>query len=402
MRYSYKGVTKDQKTIQGIVDAQNREEAALSLRTRDILPIRIDAKEEEKWEKYLPFFKKRVGFSEVVFFTRQLSSMIGSGLTLMDSLRILKEQVTGEAMIAMINGIINDVENGKPFSASIAQYKDVFSPIYVSLIKAAEVSGLLDKVLKRLADNLEKQQKLRTTVKAALMYPAIVVIGMIVVMAIMMIFVIPQLSVLYNSLNVTLPLPTLIVVSISTFAINFWPIVLGTIALVIFAYKRWRATEGGLYIIDNFLLRIPIFGEITRDSILTEFSRTFGLLVGSGTLVVDALNQVSNTTGNVHYKNAILNVSRRVEKGVSVGDAMSAYPLFPPILVQMAKIGEETGKLDESLLKVSEYFERELDQRVKTLTTAMEPFILVVLGIGVAFLIISIITPIYSIMSSIK
>ncbi len=401
MKFLYRGLTRDGKTIQGTIDSKDKQEAAVSLRSRDILPIKIDDKENDKWTQFIPFFRNKVGFTDIVFFTRQLSSMINAGLTLMDALRILKVQTQNEAMQDIINGIINNVENGKSFSSSISEYPEVFSMIYVSLVKAAEGSGLLDKVLERLADNLEKQQKLKSTVKGALMYPAIVVVGMIIVMVIMMLFVIPQLSILYKDLNVSLPMSTQIVVGISTFMINFWPLVFGMAGLSVFAYKRWRATQAGLYIVDNLLLKLPVFGVLTKDSILTEFSRTFGLLVGSGTLIVDALNQTSAIAGNIHYKNAIINVSRRVEKGVSVGEAMSAYPLFPPILVQMAKIGEQTGKLDESLLKVSEYFEREVDERVKTLTTAMEPIILVILGAGVAFLIISIITPIYSIMSAI-
>lgn len=401
MKFLYRGITTDGKTIQGMVDSKDKQEAALSLRTRDIVPIRIEQKNDQDWTSFIPFLHSRVGFTDLVFFTRQLSSMINSGLTLMDSLRILKEQTQNEIMQSIINGVMNDVENGKSFSSSIAEYPDIFSKIYVSLIKAAEGSGLLDKVLEKLAENLEKQQKLKSTVKGALMYPAIVVMGMIIVMTIMMLFVIPQLSVLYKDLDVSLPLPTQIVVGISTFMINFWPLIIGMAFIFVFAYKRWRATEAGQYIVDNLLLNVPVFGIVTKDSILAEFSRTLGLLVGSGTLVVDALNQTSTITGNVLYKNAIVNVSRRVEKGIGIGEAISAYSIFPPILVQMAKIGEQTGKLDESLLKVSEYFEREVDQKVKTLTTAMEPIILVILGIGVAFLIISIITPIYSLMSSI-
>jgi len=221
-------------------------------------------------------------------------------------------------------------------------------------------------------------------------------------MFIMMLFVIPQLTVLYENLNVSLPLPTQILIGLSSFISLFWPVIIGLIVAFSYFLKRWSNTLSGRLIIDDIVLKVPVFGKLIKQTILAEFSRTFGLLVGTGTLVVEALNETAETAGNVHYKNAIMGVGNQVEKGVTVGSAMASSTLFPPLLVQLTKIGEQTGKLDETLQKASEYFEREVDQMVKTLTTAMEPFIMIVLGVGVAFLIISVITPIYSLMSSIK
>lgn len=391
----------DGKMVQGLIDANDVSTAASYLRTRGMFPISVAPKKIGGVFGVLSFGSK-VSSTDVIFFTRQLSSMLASGLTLMQGLNILKAQVQKPELFAMLDTMIRDIEDGKSFSQAIQKYPLIFSPIYISLIKTAESSGLLDKVLLRLADNLEKQQKLGGTIKSALMYPAIVITGMIGIVIIMMIFVIPQLSTLYDNLGVTLPLPTLIIVGLSNFVINFWPVVIGFTVFSIFAYKRWRQSEAGKLIMDSLVLKIPVFGKLNNEVILTEFTRTLGLLVGSGTLVVDAFTQASGVTGNILYKNAIAGVSRRVEKGVTIGDAMQAYSLFPQIVVQMVKIGEETGKLDESLLKVSEYYEREVDQSVKTLTTAMEPIIMVVLGIGVAFLIISIITPIYNLTSAIQ
>lgn len=401
MKLLYKAVTRDGKTVGGVIEAKDSNEAASFLRTKGLLPTSIIPKKEGGLSAFLPFLKKSSS-KDLVFFTRQLSSMISSGLTLMQTLNILKEQVQNEAMKDIINGIILDVEEGKAFSEALSKFPEVFSPIYISLIKAAETSGLLDKVLLRLADNLEKQQKLKSTVKSALMYPIIVIIGMIIVMSIMMIFVIPQLSVLYENLGVPLPLPTRIIVGMSRFVTTFWPIILAFVVLIIFFYRRWRKTQAGQIFIDDLTLKLPVFGKLVNQSILTEFTRTFGLLIGTGTLVVQSLNQSSDVVGNSIYKNAINGVAKRVEKGLSVADAVASFSVFPPIVVQMVGIGEQTGKLDESLMRVSEYFEREVEQSVKNLTTAMEPFIMVVLGIGVAFLIISIITPIYNLTSSIQ
>lgn len=401
MKLRYRAATKEGKISQGILDAKSIEEAAQYLRSKELTPIRVEQETSSPW-KSIPFLNKGVKSSDLVLFTRQLSSMLSSGLTLMRSLEILKEQVQTPSMQDVIVQVISEVEEGKTLADAMKKHPNVFSSIYVSIIKAGEKSGLLDKVLNRLADNLEKEVKLKSTVKSALMYPVIVIILMVVVMVIMMIFVIPQLTVLYQNLNVPLPLPTQIVVGFTNLFIGTWPIFIAAFGFLVYGFRKWQKTKDGELIIDTTLLRLPVFGKLITQTILAEFSRTFGLLVGTGTLVVEALLETADTTGNVLFKNAIVDISRQVEKGITIGDAMGAYKLFPPLLIQLVKIGEQTGKVDETLVKASEYFEREVDQTVKTLTTAMEPFIMIVLGIGVAFLIISVITPIYSLISSIQ
>jgi type IV pilus assembly protein PilC len=400
MRLRYKVVTKEGKLSQGLLDAKDIDEAANYLRAKQLIPIQITRIDNQIWNN-LPMVGG-VKNSDLVLFTRQLSSMLSSGLTLMRSLEILKDQMQNPNMSEIVTTVINDVEEGKTLAQAIEKHPKVFSPIYISIIRAGEQGGLLDKVLARLADNLEKQAKLASTIKSALMYPAIVIVLMAVVMVIMMLFVMPQLSTLYLNLNVPLPLPTQIVMGLSNAITTFWPIVLVALVLITFGYRKWSRTPDGTLIIDTLILKTPVFGNLIGKTILAEFSRTLGLLVGTGTLVVQALVETADTTGNINYKNAILAVSKQVEKGVTVGDAMSYYPLFPSLLIQLVKIGEQTGKIDETLTKASEYFEREVNEAVKGLTTAMEPFIMVILGIGVAFLIISIITPIYSLISSIQ
>nr|MBI5456085.1 type II secretion system F family protein [Candidatus Levybacteria bacterium] len=400
MKLRYKAATADGKLSQGLLDAKDIDGAAKYLREKNLIPITIERIDNKFWNN-LPFLKK-FSQADLVLFTRQLSSMLSSGLTLFRALEILKEQMQNPKMAEVVMSLINEVEEGKTLAQALEKHPQVFSPIYISIISAGEKSGLLDKVLLRLADNLEKQAKLRSTVKGALMYPVIVMILMVVVMSIMMIFVIPQLTVLYTNLNVELPLPTKIVVGLSNFMIAAWPLVLLGGAVVIIGFRKWAKTPDGKMLIDTTVLKLPVFGKLVTQTILAEFARTFGLLVGTGTLVVQALNETADTTGNILFKNAILGVAKQVEKGVTIGDSMSYYPLFPPLIIQLVKIGEQTGKIDDTLVKASEYFEREVDQTVKTLTTAMEPFIMVVLGIGVAFLIISVITPIYSLISSIQ
>lgn len=399
MRLRYKAVSQDGKKIRGFVEAKEIKDAAYYLRQRNLIPIQISKDSDFELLKKMPGVGK-VKSKDVILFTRQLSSMLSSGLTLIKALEILKEQTGNKYLQETIGGTLLDIEEGKTFSDSIAKYPEVFPSVYVSLVKAGESSGLLDKIFLRLATNLEKQHKLRNTVKGALMYPIVVITLMFVVIIILMVFVIPQLSKLYDSLNVTLPFVTRVVVGASSFVGRVWILLIGLIGVFFYAFFKWKKTPNGKEIYDRNILRVPLFGKIIKETILTEFSRTFGLLVGTGTLIVDALNQSAGVTGNFVYEKAIKEISKRVEKGVPVGEAMSYYPLFPPLLIQLVKVGEETGKMDENLLKASEYFEEEVNQAVKTLTTAMEPLIMIVLGIGVGFLVFSVITPIYSLLSA--
>ena len=401
MKLVYKAVTKQAKIVTGVFDAKDETEVAKYLRMHEYHPISITA-EKEDILKDLLIRSRRIHATDTIFFTRQLSSMLSSGLTLMQALSILKNQIQNPAMRDTVNGIITTVEEGGSFSRAIGKYPKLFNSIYVSLIKAAEETGLLDKVLARLADNLEKQAQLRATIKSALTYPAIVVSLMIIVMIVMLIFVIPNLSQFYDSLNVPLPLPTQILLGISSLFTTWWYILIACIAVGGYYFQKWRKTESGKAHLDMIIMKLPVFGKLIKESTVTEFSRTFGLLVGTGTLVVDSLNKSSDVVNLIPYKKAILAVAKQVEKGVTIGDAMSFNPVFPPILVEMVKIGEQTGKLDESLTKVSEYFEREVATTVKALTTALEPFIMIILAVGVGFLILSIITPIYSLINQIQ
>ena len=360
----YKAVTKEGKSIDGLIEARDEKEAANYLRSKDFIPIKIEKKEKGSLRDLIPFFSSKVKSANVVVFTRQLSSMLTSGITLVRSLEIIKGQTTNSALVAVLDSMIRDIEEGKNLSSALTKYPDIFSSVYVSLIKAAESSGLLDKALLRLAETLEKQQKLKGTIKGALAYPVIVIVMMIGVMFVMMVFVIPQLSTLYEGLGAELPLPTKIVVAMSKFSISFWPVIIAFVGLFVFLFRTWHKTVEGEIAIDSIILKLPVFGKLIKESILVEFSRTLGTLLGSGTLVIDSLGEVSGITGNVVYKNAIMDIAQRVEKGLTMGNAMSAYALFPQNLVELVKIGEQTGKLDETLIRASEYFENEFIKKI--------------------------------------
>jgi type IV pilus assembly protein PilC len=401
MRIRYKASDRTGIISRGLVDAKSTQEAVEYLRQKELMPISVDRIDNKFWTD-LPFFSSKIKSNDLILFTRQLSSMLSSGLTLIRALELLKAEIKNQAFVEVITTVTNDIQEGKTMTQALAKHPKVFNQIYISIISAGEQSGLLDKVLLRLTENMEKQAKLKSTITSALMYPAIVIIMMFGVMLVMSFFVIPQLSNLFTSMNVPIPLPTQIVIGVSKFMVSFWPFIFAVGAALMFAYRRWVATPNGRLIMDTLVLKLPVFGKLISQTILAEFSRTFGLLVGTGTLVVQALIEAADTTGNVLFKTAIVDVSRMVEKGQPIGDSMSSYVLFPPMLIQLIKIGEQTGKIDESLLRASEYFETEVDHAVKNLTTAMEPFIMIILGGGVAFLLFSVLTPIYSLITSIQ
>jgi type IV pilus assembly protein PilC len=401
MKLYYRAVGQDGKVVRGLIEAKDIKEAAYYLRKHQMLPIVISSGSKFNLSTLFPFLRK-TNKKDVIFFTRQLASMLSSGLTLMQALTIMKDQIRKPGMNDVLQGLITRVEDGASFSSSLEKYPHLFSPIYIALLRAAESSGLLDKVLVRLSDNLERQQRLRSTIQGALVYPIIVLVMMVGVIIIMMVVAVPQLSAFYSSLGETLPLSTLLVIETSNFLINFWWLIILVSVAGVYFLRKWYRQETGRLVIDGVLLRIPIVGKLLSESVIVEFTRTLGLLIGTGSLVVDSLLKSADVVDNIIYRREIALVAKRVEKGISMGDALEASNIFPSILVQMVKIGDETGKLDDSLTRVSEYYEREVEQTVKTLLTAMEPAIMVVLGLGVGFLIFAVITPIYQVISSVQ
>ncbi|PIT89368.1 MAG: hypothetical protein COU27_00530 [Candidatus Levybacteria bacterium CG10_big_fil_rev_8_21_14_0_10_36_7] len=397
MQFSYTGVDSTSSKKSGKLEANSEKEVVEYLRENGITPISV----KKNRGKEIAFFSK-VKTSDVVLFTRQLSSMILTGLTLIESLNILKSQKNKPEMQKIIEDLIVKISEGSSFSKVLSDHKDVFSNVYIALIQAAEAGGLLDKILVRLADNLEKSEDLKKRVKSAFFYPAIIISGVLLVIAIMNIFVIPQLGELYKNLNLDLPVSTKIVLGISSIFTKFWPVAIIVIVLGYILFLRLKKSDSGIKTIDRLKLKLPIFGSIYTLSTLDEITRTLSLLIGSGTSIVEGLNITSNVANNIHYRNAIKNSVGMVEKGVTLSSAFEYQKLFPPILIQMVKVGESTGKIDDSLLKMSEYFQRDLDLKVRNLTTAIEPILIVVLGITVAFLILSVITPIYSLISEIQ
>ncbi|MFV1917182.1 MAG: type II secretion system F family protein [Patescibacteria group bacterium] len=397
-RFKYKAKDKGSQDITGEVEAATINQAAKLIRQKELIITSIHTKRE------IPFnLGKRVGeritSADVTTFTRQLATMVAAGLPITEALLILRAQMKG-GMQKVVSQILADVEEGESLSTSLSKNAKVFGKSYISLIKAGEVGGVLDDVLVRLADTLEKQQEFKGRIKGALIYPVIIIFGMVIVAFIMMVFVVPRLTTLYDQFEAELPLPTKILMATSDFTSRFWPIILLLFGLGIYGFKLYRKTKKGRRKTDELLLKLPIIGPLQQQIVLAELTRTLSLMVGSGVSIIESLGIAADVVGNSVIYDALVESSKMVEKGFPVAFAFSRHPeAFPYILTQMVAVGEETGKMDEVLQKISHVFEVEADQKVKALAASIEPIILILLGIGVAFLVISIILPIYNLTS---
>jgi len=397
-KFDYVAVTKDKKKVKGQVEALSQTQAINILRSKDLFVINLNR--IEILPGWLLWFNRwqRVKRQDVVHFTRQLATMIKAGLPLTTALSILKYQST-LAMTKVVEEVLREVEGGGSFSKALAKFSRVFDQVYLSLIQSGEAAGVLDKVLLRLADNLEKQSEFRAKTKNALIYPVIISIAMVIVAIVMSVFVIPKLTSLYTEFGAQLPLMTRILIGISNFMIKSWYLMLGFGLAGGYALHRWKKTVSGRMAWDKFSLKVPIFGPLKTKIILTEITRTLALLIESGVSIIEALEIVAGTADNVLFSGSIKYAAKEVEKGVPLAVAIGQFEHFPPIVSQMLAVGEETGKIDEVMFNLSGYFETEAEQAVKGLTTAIEPLMMIVLGVGVAFLVIAIILPIYNLTS---
>ena len=395
--FTYRAKNQFGESVKGKVEAKDHSQAAALLTSRKLLVIAVKPLTEDSFASVRAALFG-VKHNDIVNFTRQLSTMITAGLPLASSLSILVRQSKSE-MSKLVATLLQEVEGGTSFSKALSKHPDVFPRIYIQLVNAGETGGVLDEVLQRLADNMEKEKEFRSKTRGAMIYPIIVMLAMVVVGFVMMIFVIPKLTEMYKDFGAELPLPTRLLMGISDIMVRFWWMMIGGTVGSVVAFRNWYKTDKGQHAMDRLTLRIPIFGELKQKIILTEFSRTLSLLLGAGISLLQALEIVTDGVSNVIYRDALKDVTKQVEKGISLSQALGNYEEFPPILHQMMGVGEETGRLDDVLMKLSKYFEQESEQAVKNLTTAMEPLIMIVLGIGVGVMVIAIIMPIYNLTS---
>jgi type IV pilus assembly protein PilC len=400
MKFRFKAF-KDNKIIEKKINAESEASVLSFLKENQYFPIEIKKVDNESFSQFSAVFD-RANFNDVVTFTRQIAIMLNAGLTLIDSLAILRKQTTKQSYLHLLEDIDKEIRSGNSLSDALNKHRNLFSNLYIALVKSGEASGKLNEILSRLADNLEKQREFRGKITSALIYPVIIIISMVGVMFVMVTFVIPKLLNLYKDFNIELPFTTKILIAISSILTKTWPIILILLFVSLPLIKKIADLPPVRYKIDYYLLRLPLFGRIIQMAALVDSTRTLAILTNSGISILDSLSIVTDISENVIYKKTFENIYKQIEKGGSLGEAFERAEIFPPILVQMVTVGEETGHLDETLNKISRYFEMESEIAVKAATSMVEPLILVVLGLGVGFLVMSVITPIYNLTTSFK
>lgn len=403
MQFDYQIIDRKQKRSQGTLEAGSIREATAILKEKNAFLVRLTPK-QDLFRLLTELVKKKHGklkFTSLVDFTRQMGIMINAGLSLVDALAIISEQTRDLDQKLVVARIETYIKGGSPLSTALLDLPDSFPNYYVSLIKAGESSGKLDDVFLRLAENLEKSREFRGKVVGALIYPIVIIMAIVVVAFIMMTFVLPQLLDLYENFDIELPMSTRFIISLSSFLSNFWPLIIIGTFLSFVGIKQFFKRPKNRKILDMYLVKLPVFGDILQKSILVETTRTLSILIQSGVPLLEAITIVKRTTNNALYQDAFADIYEDIEKGRSLGEALGDTNVFPAIFVQMTSVGERTGKLDDTLLRLSRYFQMESELAIKTATTLIEPAILVILGFGVGFLIISILTPIYNLTSSI-
>ena len=400
LTYRYTALNDQGAASSGLVEAADEHQAAEILRTRKLLITSLEVKRDTD---ILGMLTKggKVSGKLLAVVTRQLSTMVTAGLPLTQALEVLAQQTKNKKLNQALQDIIRDIDGGLSFSKSLAKYPNVFPRLYVSLIKAGEASGNLDKILARLADSLESQSEFNAKIKGALIYPVIILFAMAGVITIMMIFVVPQMKSVYEGLGAELPFATLMLINLSNLFTQQWYILIAIAVAAIFGYRWFAKTLRGKYLLADLYTHTPVFGKLSVEVQLTSFIQTLALLISSGVPILDAIDIAKETLSNIRFQEAVASIAQSVEKGMSLAQAVEKQPVFPVIVPQMVAIGESTGKLDEVLAKVGKAFEDESSNTVRNLSTALEPIIMIILGVSVGFLIFALIMPIYSVLNSV-
>jgi type IV pilus assembly protein PilC len=328
--------------------------------------------------------------------------MINSGLSLIRSLHILTDQTDNKKLAAVVTEVRLDVEKGASLSQALSRHPKVFNRLYVSMVRAGETGGVLDSVLLQVADIIEKQVELKRKIKSAMTYPVAVLCLVLLIVTAMLIFVVPTFETLYSDLGGTLPLPTRMLLAVSGFATKFAPLILVFDVLAAFGFKRWIQSDGGRARWDAFKLRVPIFGKLVHKTALTRFSRTFAVLLRSGVPILESLEITAETVNNTVVAAAIKDTQDAVRRGESVATPLAQHAVFPPMVVQMLAVGEETGQVDTMLEKVADFYDQEIEATVDALTSLLEPLLIVVMGGAVGGMVVALYMPMFQIINLVK
>jgi type IV pilus assembly protein PilC len=377
----------------------NAQALAAVLRREQVAPISI----QEKREKQTLFsFRRSVSKAEVALFTRQFSVMIDAGLPLVQCLEAMGEQNSNLAFKMVLAQVRTDVEAGSTLSDAMARHPKVFDALYTNMIAAGETGGILDTILQRLAQFIEKIVKLKRALRSALIYPAVILSIAVAVVSIILWKVVPVFRTLFEGFGVQLPLPTRIVIAASNILESYIIFIAAAIVAMVFGLRSYYATDNGRHTIDRLLLRFPILGQVFRKIAVARFTRTFATLLASGVAILEALDITARTAGNAILEDTVYQIRRSIEEGKTIADPMKQSNFFPAMVTQMVSVGETTGELDAMLVKIADYYEEEVDVIVANLLTILEPFLMVVLGVIVGGIVISMYMPLFKLIETLS
>lgn len=395
--FTYVGRTRSGAVKKGELSAKTRDEAVDQLRKQSVVVTSLEEKSGGGFNVNISFGSGLTD-KDLVVFTRQFGTMINAGLPLVQCLEILSTQSENKVLRETIGEVKVQVEAGSTFSDALRRHPKVFDDLYVNLVHAGEVGGLLDTILTRLATYIEKAMKLKGQIKSAMIYPAAILGVAAIVITVLMIWVIPIFAKMFNELSggkMALPGPTQLVIDVSNIFTDYWYLMLGGVMGVIFSIKKYYATAQGRMAIDKLLLKTPVFGDLIRKASVAKFTRTLGTLLASGVPLLDGLTICAKTAGNKVIEETLVNARVSISGGKTIADPLAASGVFPKMVTHMIAVGESTGALDAMLGKIADFYEEEVDQAVAGLTSLLEPVMMVFLGVVIGFIVIAMYLPIF-------
>lgn len=397
----FKYAAKDAKgrDVSGILEAKGRADVIDILRKKDLVIISVSEHASRFKFSLNSIFRKKVKLDDLVIFARQLATMVDAGIPLVGALDILGEQMDNKVFAATILAVRSDVETGSSLSEAMAKHKSIFSPLFVNMVKAGESSGMLDEILDRLAEYLEKTNSLQKKVKSALVYPAIVSSMAFGITLLLLLKVIPIFKTIFEGFGASLPAPTMALIIISDTLRKYSLIVFCVLAVILFFASKYLKTDKGRFRFDYILLNMPIFGILFKKVAISKFTRTLSTLIKSGVPILSALEVVGKTSGNKVVETAIDNVRANVREGENIAEPLMRSKIFPTMVVRMVSVGEQSGELEKMLSKIADFYDEQVDAAVTALTSMIEPLIIAFLGIVIGGIVICMFLPIFKITS---
>jgi type IV pilus assembly protein PilC len=397
--FEYTARSQTGQIQKGQMDVASKDDVSSYLRKNRL--ILVSVREAPKQIK-LSMGGSRVKTRDIVIFTRQFATMINAGLPLVQSLNILAAQTENKTLAEVTRAVVYDVESGNTLADAFSKHPKAFTPLYVNMVAAGEAGGILDTILLRLATFLEKNDALMRKVKGAMVYPGVIITVALVAIAVLLIFVIPTFQTMFASANMELPLPTRIVIGMSNFLIHYWWAILLAAGGAAFGFRSYYTTPAGRLQIDTAMLKAPVLGDVIRKSAVSRFTRTLGTLVSSGVSILEGLEITAKTAGNMVVHNAVMESRQSIAGGETIAAPLEKSKVFPPMVISMIAVGEQTGGLDEMLSKIADFYDDEVDVAVSALLSLMEPAMIVCLGVIVGGMVIAMYLPIFDMMNAVQ